>query len=80
MAESERVLANLMFQLAPTNQVSFRLIVCAHAGKKAGGRAVYTHSSADISRGLMYSNPSNSDWSIFLTASLREIREIINQS
>lgn len=35
----------------------------------------HTHSSADISRGLMYSKPSNSDWSIFLTTSLKKQRD-----
>lgn len=32
----------------------------------------HTHSSADMSRGLMYSKPSNSDWSIFFTTSLKK--------
>lgn len=38
-----------------------------------GGRTtlLHTDSSAGSSRGLMYSNPSNSDWSILLMTSLR---------
>lgn len=35
-----------------------------------------THSSADIRRGLIYSKPSNSDWSIFFTISLKSKQKI----
>lgn len=45
-------------------------------GQTVGGQGerttlLHTDSSAGSSRGLMYSNPSNSDWSILLMTSLR---------
>lgn len=44
----------------------------AGGGGGGGGRALlHTDSSAASSRGLMYSNPSNSDWSILLMTSLQ---------
>lgn len=42
-----------------------------HGGRRRKLVPLHTDSSVDSSRGLMYSNPSNSDWSIFLMTSLR---------
>lgn len=52
-----------------------RVCVCLCGLCKHWHQAPHTHSSADMRSGLMYSKPSNSDWSIFLTTSLQRNQE-----